>query len=83
MSMAFARLLEKVAEDLGIKDINHPLVVEEAQRRIDDYAEQANEAAKEERAITAFERCASCNEEPDPTNAECSACYTREALRKR
>ncbi len=55
MSQAFARLLEKVAEDLDIKDINHPLVVEEAQRRIDDYAEQANEAAKEERAIALFE----------------------------
>lgn len=56
MSMAFARLLEQVAEDMGIKDINHPLVVEEAQRRIFDYAEQVNEAEKEERAIAAFEK---------------------------
>lgn len=83
MSMAFARLLEKVAEDLGIGNINHPLVKEEAQRRIDSYNEQAFEAEKEQHAVGAFKECSSCGQDPDPTNAECSACYTREALGKK
>ncbi len=51
MSEAFARLLERHAEIMGIEDINDPKVVAAAQEEIDQIQEQMYEAEKENKAI--------------------------------
>jgi len=51
MSEAFARLLERHAEIMGIEDINDPKVVAAAQEEIDQIQEQMYGAEKENKAI--------------------------------